>query len=103
MSAVKRMDNLVCFSRVLLYYKRSNNPLLKHIEDRFQGASIGSIRIPHATCADNLAFLSHSAAVHVGDMVENFTDRARYNINPLRSGKILYNSRVKPSLTIYNV
>ena len=42
------------------HYKRYNNPLLLDIEQIYQGSKIGNIGIPHTTCADDVALLSHS-------------------------------------------
>ena len=42
------------------HYKRYNNPLVIEVENRFTGALIGHIRIPHATVADDLGFVTHS-------------------------------------------
>ena len=40
------------------HYKRYNNPLLIELEEKFTGVKIGNIKIPHTTCADDLALLS---------------------------------------------
>ena len=40
------------------HYKRYNNPLLLQLEDRYLGANIGSISIPHVTVADDLALIA---------------------------------------------
>lgn len=34
------------------HYKRCNNPLLLEIGDKFTGKKIGTVKIPHVTCAD---------------------------------------------------
>ncbi|KAH3844625.1 hypothetical protein DPMN_086884 [Dreissena polymorpha] len=51
----------VCQGDVLSteHYKRFNNPLLLNLEERFKGASIGLIDIPHTTCVYDLVLLSH--------------------------------------------
>ena len=52
----------VCQGGVLstAHYKRYNNPLLIQLENKFTGAKIGHIRIPHVTVADDLTLMSHS-------------------------------------------
>lgn len=42
------------------HYKRSNNPHLIEVGNRFTGALIGHIKIPHIAVADDLAFVTHS-------------------------------------------
>ena len=42
------------------HYKGYNNPLLLQLEDKYTGALIGSIRIPHVTVADDLLLVSES-------------------------------------------
>ena len=48
----------VCQGGVLStsHYKRYNNPLLIQLEDKYTGMVTGSIRIPHVTVADDLAY-----------------------------------------------
>ena len=41
------------------HYKRYNNPLLIQLENKFTGAKIGCIRIPHVTVADDHTLMSH--------------------------------------------
>ncbi|KAH3725281.1 hypothetical protein DPMN_051115 [Dreissena polymorpha] len=69
------------------HYERFNNPLLLNLKERFRGASIGLIDIPHTTCADDLALLSHSdwQMNLMLKKVEEFSLRNRYDINPSKS------------------
>ena len=75
------------------HYKRYNNPLLLNLEDKFQGAKIGNISIPHATCADDLALLSHSdwEITKMLESVEQFSRQHRYDINAQKSASLIYN------------
>lgn len=72
------------------HYKRFNNPLLLKLESNFQGAKIGNINIPHTTCADDIALLSH----HEWEMklmlgvVDNYSKQHRYDINATKSACI---------------
>ncbi|MES9880512.1 MAG: reverse transcriptase family protein, partial [Sedimenticola sp.] len=74
------------------HYKRFNNPLLRQIESTFNGATIGHISIPHVTCADDLALISHNPCEMqlMINSVEDFANRERYNINPTKSSVLLY-------------
>ena len=42
------------------HYKIYNNPLLLEIEDKFTGTHIGTVKIPHVTCADDLCFVTEA-------------------------------------------
>lgn len=52
------------------HYKRYNNPLLIQLEDKYTGITIGHIRIPQITVADELLLLSNSRS-EMQDMVYN--------------------------------
>ncbi len=81
------------------HYKRYNNPLLLNIEDNFQGARIGGIRIPHTTCADDIALMSHSdwEVKLMLKVVEDFSKCHRYEIHPKKSACIVQNSKHMPN------
>ena len=62
------------------HYKRYNNLLLLQLEDRYIGAKIDSISIPHVTVADDLAQIAvdkSDAQVMVWD-ADNSAGRERY-------------------------
>ncbi|XP_033731546.1 uncharacterized protein LOC117321188 [Pecten maximus] len=86
------------------HYKRFNNPLLLDIEENCQGVNIGYIRIPHTTCADNIAILAHSTCdmKHMLIRVENYSTQERYLLNPSKSKMKLYNTKPTESFTIYD-
>ena len=44
------------------HYKRCNRPLLIEIENKFTGAKIGYIRVPHVTVADDVVLLTNVAS-----------------------------------------
>jgi len=73
------------------HYKRFNNPLLLQLENNFQGATIGNVKIPHATCADDLALLSHYdwEMRLMLSTVESYSRTHRYDINPTKSACIV--------------
>ena len=74
------------------HYKRYNNPLLLHLEQKYSGANIGSINIPHVTVADDLCVISteqSEAQAMVWDVEEN-AGRERFFINPLKSHTLKY-------------
>ena len=77
------------------HYKRYNNPLLLDLEEKFNGAKIGNICIPHTTCADDLALLSHSTSEMslMLNTVDKYSKTHRYDINPTKSATIVYNAR----------
>lgn len=79
------------------HYKRYNNPLLLKLEDNFRGARIGCIAIPHTTCADDLALLSHSdwETRLMLKTVEDFSRTHRYDINPAKSVCIIQNAKTR--------
>ena len=39
------------------HYKRYNNSFLIDVEDKFTGKSIGTIKNPHVTCADDMCYI----------------------------------------------
>ncbi|KAH3869548.1 hypothetical protein DPMN_032717 [Dreissena polymorpha] len=65
------------------HFKRFNTPLLLSLEERFRGASIGLINIPHTTCADDLALMSNSnwEMNLMLKTVKEFSRSHRYDIN----------------------
>ena len=76
------------------HYKRYNNPLLLHLEQRYIGAKIGSISIPHVTVVDNVAILSLSqseAQAMVWDVEAN-AGRERFFVHPSKSHTLKYSS-----------
>ena len=73
-------------------YKRYNNPLLIQLENKFTGAKIGCIRIPHVTVADDLTLMSHSTK-EMQVMVPTsggFANRSRFVIHPKKSCILTY-------------
>ena len=74
------------------HYKRYNNPLLLEVENRFTGALIGYIKIPHVTVADDLAFLTHSQPEmqFMLDRGHSYAGRNRYGIHPTKSCVLTY-------------
>jgi hypothetical protein len=84
------------------HYKRYNNPLLLTLEENYKGASIGYISIPHVTCADDIAVMSHQEE-EVQSMhheVESYASQERYNIQAAKSETLVYNE--KRSKIAYN-
>ena len=74
------------------HYKRYNNPLLIQLENKFTGAKIGHIRIPHVTVADDLTLMSHSQT-EMQSMVPtsgDFANRTRFVIHPKKSCILTY-------------
>ena len=73
-------------------YKRYNNPLLLQLENQHTVVQIGNINIPHATCADDVALLSHSQKEMSSMLksVEDYSNRYRYTINPTKSSVLIY-------------
>ena len=66
---------------------RYNHPLLIQLEDKFTGAMIECIRIPHVTVADDLTEMTHS---HTEMQVMlpasgGFANGARFVIHPTKS------------------
>ena len=74
------------------HYKRYNNPLLLEVENRFTGALIGYIKIPHVTVADDLAFLTHlqPEMQFMLDRGHSYAGRNRYGIHPTKSCVLTY-------------
>ena len=72
------------------HYKRYNNPLLIELENKFIGATIGYIRVPHVTVADDLALMSNSTS-EMQDMVPTSgTFANRYVFHPTKSCILSY-------------
>ena len=74
------------------HYKRYDNPILLHLEQRYTGAKIGSIGIPHVTVADDVALLSwfrSEMQVMVWDVEDN-AGRERFIVNPSKSHALKY-------------
>ena len=74
------------------HYKCYNNPHLIEVENRFTGALIGHIKIPHVTVADDLAFVTHSQMEmqFMLDCGYTFAGRNRYGIHPTKSCVLTY-------------
>ena len=77
------------------HYKRYSNPLLIQLENKFTGAKIGCIRIPHATVADDLTLMSHSTKemqvmVPTSGSSGGFANRSRFMIHPKKSCILTY-------------
>ena len=74
------------------HYKRYNNPLLIEEENRFTGALMGHIKIPHVTVADDLAFVTHSQMEmqFMLDCGYTFAGRNGYGIHPTKSCVLTY-------------
>ena len=90
------------------HYKRYNNPLLLHLEQKYSGAKIGSINIPHVTVADDLCVISteqSEAQAMVWDVEEN-AGRERFFVNPLKSHTLKYpvsrKKEVSEHIIMYN-
>ena len=69
-----------------------NNPLLIELENKFTGATIGYIRVPHVTVADDLTLMSNCTSemqvmVQTSGTVAN---KARYVIHPTKSCILSY-------------
>ena len=85
------------------HYKRYNNPLLLQLEEYFTGATIGTTKIQHITCADDIALIS-STPREMQEMlltVETYSKESRYKINPTKSALISYNATETPYLTLH--
>ena len=79
------------------HYKRYNNPLLLHLEQRYTGVKIGSIKIPHVTVSDDLAVISSAqseAQAMVWDVGDN-AGRERFFVNPSKSHTLKHPSNRK--------
>ena len=76
------------------HYKRYNNPLLIEVENRFTGALIGHIKIPHVTVADDLAFLTHlqTEMQFMLDSGHTFAGKNKYGIHPTKSCVLTYSN-----------
>ena len=74
------------------HYKRYNNPLLIEVKNRFTGALIGHIKIPHVTVADDLAFLTHlqTEMQFMLDSGHTIAGKNRYGIHPTKSCVLTY-------------
>jgi hypothetical protein len=85
------------------HYKRYNNPLLLQLEEYFTGMCIGTTRLQHITCADDIALISTSST-EMQDMlrtVEIYSSENRYKINPTKSALIAFNALDIPPLTLH--
>jgi hypothetical protein len=84
------------------HYKRYNNPLLLHLEEYFSGVRIGTTRVPHVTCADDIALLTSSTdeMSQMLESVEKYSNENRYQINPTKSALLCYNTKDQPSFTL---
>ena len=104
------------------HYKRYNNPLLIKVENRFTGALISHIKIPHVTVADDLAFVTHSQMEmqFMLDCGYTFAGRNRYGTytllravylpiqmdtnawqnTPIPWGRIKYNRQLKLNILV---
>ena len=74
------------------HYKRYDNPILLRLEQRYTGAKIGSIGIPHVTVADDVALLSWSRP-EMQEMVcdvEDNAGRERFFVNLSKSHALKY-------------
>ena len=74
------------------HYKRYDNPILLHLEQRYTGAKLRSIGIPQATVADDVALLSwfrYEMQVMVWDVEDN-AGRERFIVNPSKSHALKY-------------
>ena len=74
------------------HYKMYNNPLLIELENKFTGATIGYIRVPHVTVADDLTLMGNCTSemqvmVQTSGTVAN---KARYVIHPTKSCILSY-------------
>ena len=74
------------------HYKRYDNPILLHLEQRYTGAKIESIGIPHVTVADDVALLSwfRSEMQVMVWGVEDNAGRERFIVNPSKSHTLKY-------------
>ena len=77
------------------HYEGYNNPLLIKLETNFKGAKIGNICIPHTTCADDVALLSHSKSEpdQMLQIVGSFNYTHRYDINSQKSACLVFNNK----------
>ena len=74
------------------HYKRYSNPLLIQLDNKFIGAKIGYIRIPHVTVADHFTMMSNSLP-EMQVMLPtsgSFSNRARFVIHPTKSCILTY-------------
>ena len=74
------------------HYRRHDNQILLHLEQRYTGAKIGSIGIPHVTVAEDVALLSwsrHETQKMVRDVDDN-AERERFFVNPSKSHALKY-------------
>ena len=80
-----------------------NNSFLIDVEDKFTGKSIGTIKTPHVTCADDMCYI-----IEIRDefqcMIstpETYANREHYSIHPTKSAVAVDNSLDSPSIILY--
>ena len=85
------------------HYKRYNNPLLLEIEDKFTGKTIGTVKVPHVTCADDLCYKTDSKdELHpMLSTSEGYAKREHYNIHPTKTVIVPCHTRDIPSISLY--
>ena len=86
-----------------IHYKGYNNPLLLEIEDKFTGKTIGTIKVPHVTCADDLCYMTDSKD-ELRPMLstsEGYPNREHYTIHPTKTVIVPCNTWDTPSITLY--
>ena len=74
------------------HYKRHDNQILLHLEQRYTGAKIGSIGIRYVTVAEDVALLSwsrHETQKMVRDVDDNAA-RERFFVNPSKGHALKY-------------
>ena len=72
-------------------------------EDKFTGKTIGTIKVPHVTCADDLCYMTDSKD-ELRPMLstsEGYANREHYTIHPAKTVIIPCNTRDTPSITLY--
>ena len=77
--------------------------MLIEVEDGFTGKKIGTVSIPHVTCADDLCFLTESKDELQG-MVgtsEKYANREHYTFHPTKTVVVPYNTSDTPTITLY--
>ena len=74
------------------HYKRYNHPLLIEMENKFTGAKIGCIRVPHVTVADDVALLTNLASEMqvMLPCTGSFANIARFVIHPNKSCILIF-------------
>ena len=76
----------------MAHYKRYDNPLLIQLENKFIGAKIGYIRIPHVTVADDFTIMNNSPS-EMQVMLPtsgSFANGARFVVHPTKSCILTY-------------